>query len=75
MYANFGRAKDFKALKDAGIDVTGKVVIMRYGPTSRGAKVGAFFHIVMEIASFTKSKVSYYLPLITFIRTYRFNFT
>ena len=39
MYANFGRGKDFKALEKAGIDVAGKVVIMRYGPTSRGTKV------------------------------------
>jgi len=39
VYANFGRTSDFKALEAAGINVTGKIVIMRYGPTSRGAKV------------------------------------
>ena len=39
MYANFGRTSDFRALERAGINVTGKIVIMRYGPTSRGTKV------------------------------------
>ncbi len=39
VYANYGRTSDFKALEDAGISVKGKIVIMRYGPTSRGAKV------------------------------------
>ena len=39
VYANYGRYSDFVALKKAGVDVKGKIVMMRYGPTSRGSKV------------------------------------
>ena len=39
VYANYGRYSDFVALKKAGVEVKGKIVMMRYGPTSRGSKV------------------------------------
>eukprot|EP00794_Sanderia_malayensis_P015765 gene15765-17356_t len=39
VYANYGRSRDFAVLENARISVKGKIVIMRYGPTSRGAKV------------------------------------
>jgi len=39
VYANYGRAEDFKKLKEMGIDVKGKIVIIRYGEVFRGVKV------------------------------------
>ncbi len=39
VYANYGRAEDFKKLKEMGIDVKGKIVIARYGEVFRGVKV------------------------------------
>jgi len=39
VYANYGRAQDFKRLKEMGIDVKGKLVIVRYGEIFRGVKV------------------------------------
>jgi len=38
VYANYGRPEDFQKLKDLGIDVRGKVVIVRYGENFRGVK-------------------------------------
>lgn len=38
VYANYGRPEDFKKLKDMGIDVRGKIVIVRYGRNFRGVK-------------------------------------
>jgi len=38
VYANYGRAEDFKKLKEMGVDVKGKIVIVRYGETFRGVK-------------------------------------
>ncbi len=38
VYANYGRAEDFQKLKDLGIDIKGKIVIVRYGETFRGVK-------------------------------------
>lgn len=38
VYANFGRKEDFEQLKDLGVDVTGKIVIARYGGNFRGYK-------------------------------------
>ena len=38
VYANFGLPEDFVALKAAGVDVRGKVVLMRYGKCFRGLK-------------------------------------
>ena len=38
MYANFGFPEDFEALKSAGVDVRGKVALMRYGKCFRGLK-------------------------------------
>ncbi|WP_234568098.1 M28 family peptidase [Rhodohalobacter sp. 614A] len=38
VYANFGRKEDFKQLEELGIDVTGKIVIARYGGNFRGYK-------------------------------------
>ncbi len=39
VYANYGTAEDFKKLKDLGIDVKGKIVLVRYGENFRGVKV------------------------------------
>ncbi|PWN07970.1 M28 family peptidase [Rhodohalobacter mucosus] len=38
VYANFGTREDFMRLKELGIDVTGKIVIARYGGNFRGYK-------------------------------------
>lgn len=38
VYANYGRREDFQKLKELGVDVTGKVVIARYGGNFRGYK-------------------------------------
>lgn len=39
VYANYGRPEDFDALEKMGIDVRGKVVLVRYGELFRGLKV------------------------------------
>jgi N-acetylated-alpha-linked acidic dipeptidase len=39
VYANYGTPQDFKTLEHMGIDVRGKIVIMRYGQNFRGVKV------------------------------------
>ncbi len=39
VYANYGRPEDFKELKDLGIDLHGKIVLVRYGENFRGVKV------------------------------------
>ncbi len=39
VYANYGRAEDFKKLQEMGVDVRGKIVIVRYGEIFRGVKV------------------------------------
>ena len=39
VYANFGRKEDFEQLVEMGVDLTGKVVIARYGGNFRGFKV------------------------------------
>ncbi|MBA3393094.1 MAG: M28 family peptidase [Deltaproteobacteria bacterium] len=41
VYASYGRATDFAALKQAGVDVKGKVALLRYGPLYRGAQVAS----------------------------------
>ena len=38
VYANYGRPEDFKLLKDRGVDVHGKIVLVRYGENFRGVK-------------------------------------
>jgi N-acetylated-alpha-linked acidic dipeptidase len=39
VYANYGRPEDFTALEKLGIDVKGKIVLVRYGELFRGLKV------------------------------------
>ncbi len=39
VYANFGRREDYRALDSLGIDLTGKIVVARYGGNFRGYKV------------------------------------
>jgi N-acetylated-alpha-linked acidic dipeptidase len=39
VYANHGTVADFKKLADLGIDIKGKIVIVRYGANFRGIKV------------------------------------
>jgi N-acetylated-alpha-linked acidic dipeptidase len=38
VYANYGRPEDFKTLADQGINVRGKIVLVRYGENFRGVK-------------------------------------
>ncbi len=38
VYANYGRPEDFKKLHEMGIDLKGKIVIVRYGENFRGVK-------------------------------------
>ena len=38
VYANYGRKEDFEMLKEMGVDVSGKIVIARYGGNFRGYK-------------------------------------
>ena len=38
VYANYGRKEDFEKLRDMGVDVSGKIVIARYGGNFRGYK-------------------------------------
>ena len=38
VYANYGRPEDFAKLKEMGIDLKGKIVIVRYGENFRGVK-------------------------------------
>lgn len=38
VYANYGRKQDFEQLQEMGIDLTGKIVIARYGGNFRGFK-------------------------------------
>jgi N-acetylated-alpha-linked acidic dipeptidase len=39
VYANYGMPEDYDLLKKAGIDVKGKIVLVRYGRCFRGVKV------------------------------------
>ncbi len=39
VYANFGREDDYQALERAGVEVRGRVVLVRFGLGFRGAKV------------------------------------
>jgi N-acetylated-alpha-linked acidic dipeptidase len=39
VYANYGRPEDFQKLKELGIEVRGKIVLVRYGENFRGVKV------------------------------------
>ncbi|KAK3101043.1 hypothetical protein FSP39_000512, partial [Pinctada imbricata] len=39
VYAEYGRKRDFEQLKENGINVTGKIVIVKYGKIFRGNKV------------------------------------
>ena len=39
VYANYGTLADFDKLKQLGVDVKGKIVIVRYGQNFRGVKV------------------------------------
>ncbi|KAL3865081.1 hypothetical protein ACJMK2_006712 [Sinanodonta woodiana] len=39
VYVNYGRAEDFERLNEAGINVSGKIAIARYGKIFRGNKV------------------------------------
>ena len=38
VYANYGRLEDFRKLQEMGIDVKGKIAIVRYGMNFRGVK-------------------------------------
>lgn len=38
VYANYGRPEDIQKLKDMGVDVRGKILVVRYGQNFRGVK-------------------------------------
>ncbi|HZD31886.1 MAG TPA: PA domain-containing protein, partial [Candidatus Angelobacter sp.] len=38
VYVNYGRPEDFKKLKDMGVDLRGKIAVVRYGMNFRGVK-------------------------------------
>jgi N-acetylated-alpha-linked acidic dipeptidase len=38
VYANYGRSEDFHKLKEMGVDVRGKILLIRYGENFRGVK-------------------------------------
>src|SRR5579863_3791160 len=38
VYANYGTAEDYRALESLGVDVAGKIVLVRYGRNYRGIK-------------------------------------
>lgn len=38
VYANYGRKQDFELLEEMGVDITGKIVMARYGGNFRGYK-------------------------------------
>lgn len=38
IYANYGHEDDFKYLESQGVNITGKIVIVRYGKLFRGGK-------------------------------------
>ena len=71
VYANFGFPEDFAALKAAGVDVRGKIALMRYGKCFRGLKamnaerngaVGALIYSDPEQDGYEKGKVYPYGP-------------
>lgn len=39
VYANYGRAEDYRVLEAAGVSVEGRIVLARYGAVYRGVKV------------------------------------
>ncbi|KAF7301895.1 Zn-dependent exopeptidase [Mycena indigotica] len=39
VYANYGRKEDYDALVEKGVDLTGSIVIVRYGAIFRGLKI------------------------------------
>ncbi|WP_446744318.1 M28 family metallopeptidase [Silvibacterium acidisoli] len=39
VYANYGRPEDFARLEQMGVDIKGKIVLVRYGNNFRGVKV------------------------------------
>lgn len=41
VYAGYGRKRDFDALEEKGINVTGKIAIVKYGGVFRGLKIKA----------------------------------
>ncbi len=38
VYVNYGRLEDFKKLKEMGVDLRGKIAVVRYGENFRGVK-------------------------------------
>jgi N-acetylated-alpha-linked acidic dipeptidase len=41
VFAGYGRKADFEALANAGVDVKGKITLVKYGGVFRGLKVKA----------------------------------
>ena len=47
MYANFGTEEDFGKLKDLGVSVKDKIVIIRQGRIFRGNKAVSYTHLTL----------------------------
>lgn len=45
VYAHYGRKQDYDELQAKGVDLSGKIVITRYGGNFRGLKVGCIMLI------------------------------
>lgn len=39
-YANYGRQEDYDEVERSGVNITGKIALVRYGAIFRGLKVG-----------------------------------
>ena len=55
VYANYGLPGDYEELKKAGVDVKGKIVIVRYGNSFRGVKA--------KVAEITAQLVASSIPI------------
>jgi N-acetylated-alpha-linked acidic dipeptidase len=43
-YANYGRQEDYDAVQLSGVNITGKIALVRYGGIFRGLKVSAMYN-------------------------------
>lgn len=53
VYVNYGRTEDFLQLeREMGVNVTGRIAIVRYGKIFRGNKVRKDVHVYWSISFF-----------------------
>ena len=58
VYANYGLPNDYDDLKKAGVDVKGKIVIVRYGNSFRGVKARSRKIAARSVASFIPTRLT-----------------